>query len=222
VPAPLEGPDPAAPVGVAVVKAPAGLACAAPVTQAIDSAAAYLSEAGYRLEEAEPPHLAEIAACWRDLLFTDVEAMLASVMREHGSADIGSVYDSYCSHAKPLDLEGYVRALAARAGYLRAWAVFMERFPLVLAPVSLVPPMPQGEDLKGSDRMGRLLEEQSMLYSVNLLGLPAAAVPTGLHDGVPLGVQIIGPRFREDLCLAAAQAIEARAGVLAERLWAAD
>jgi amidase len=42
VPAPLEGPDPSAPVGVAVVKAPAGLACAAPVAQAIDSAAAHL------------------------------------------------------------------------------------------------------------------------------------------------------------------------------------
>jgi amidase len=221
VPAPLEGPDLSVPVGVAVVKAPAGLACAAPVAQAIDSAAAHLSEAGYRLEEVEPPHLAEIAACWRDLLFTDVEAMLASVMREHGSADIGSVYDSYCSHAKQLDLEGYVRALSARAGYLRDWSVFMERFPLVLAPVSLVPPMPQGEDLKGGERMGRMLEEQSLLYSVNLLGLPAAAVPTGLHDGVPLGVQIIGPRFREDLCLTAAQAIEERTGVLAERLWAA-
>ena len=60
-----------------------------------------------------------------------------------------------------------------------------------------------------------------MLYSVNLLGLPAAAVPTGLHDGVPLGVQIIAPRFREDLCLTAAQAIEERTGVLVERLWAA-
>jgi amidase len=57
-----------------------------------------------------------------------------------------------------------------------------------------------------------------MLYAVNLLGLPAAAVPTGLHDGVPIGVQIIGARFREDLCLDAAQAIENAVGVLARRL----
>ena len=42
--------------------------------------------------------------------------------------------------------------------------------------------------------------------------------PTGLHDGVPLGVQIIGQRFREDLCLDAAQAIENAVGVLAQRL----
>jgi amidase len=35
-------------------------------------------------------------------------------------------------------------------------------------------------------------------------------VPTGLADGLPVGVQIVGPRFREDLVLAAAEAIEAK------------
>jgi len=45
-------------------------------------------------------------------------------------------------------------------------------------------------------------------------------VPTGIHHGVPIGVQIIGPRFREDLCLDAAQAIENAVGVLAEQLLA--
>ena len=38
-------------------------------------------------------------------------------------------------------------------------------------------------------------------------------VPTGVVDGLPTGVQILAPRFREDLCLAAGEAIEARAGM---------
>ena len=96
----------------------------------------------------------------------------------------------------------------------------MEDYPLVLAPVSQVPPFPQQEDLRGLERVRQMLDEQSMLYSVNLLGLPAAAVPTGLVDGVPIGVQIIGQHFREDLCLDAAQAIETAVGVLAHQLWA--
>jgi len=36
------------------------------------------------------------------------------------------------------------------------------------------------------------------------------AVSTGLAEGLPVGVQLVGPRFREDLTLAAAEAIEAR------------
>ncbi len=47
-----------------------------------------------------------------------------------------------------------------------------------------------------------------MAVIVNLLGLPSVAVPTGVVSGLPCAVQIIGPRFREDLCLTAAEAIE--------------
>ena len=50
--------------------------------------------------------------------------------------------------------------------------------------------------------------------AVNNLGLPAVAVPVGVAKGLPQGVQVIGPRYREDLCLEAAEAIEARRGVI--------
>jgi amidase len=56
------------------------------------------------------------------------------------------------------------------------------------------------------------------MVAVNLLGLPAVAVPTGkvaLADapmGLPLGVQVIAGAFREDLALEAAGVIEAHLG----------
>jgi amidase len=46
------------------------------------------------------------------------------------------------------------------------------------------------------------------------VGLPCVAVPTGVSDDGPLGVQLVADRFREDLCLDAAEAIEKRAGLL--------
>jgi amidase len=53
-----------------------------------------------------------------------------------------------------------------------------------------------------------------MAMAVNTLGLPAVAVPVGVANGLPQVVQVIGPRYREDLCLDAAQSIEERFGVL--------
>ena len=50
--------------------------------------------------------------------------------------------------------------------------------------------------------------------AVNALGLPAVAVPVGVVGGLPRVVQIIGPRYREDLCLDAAAALEDAFGVL--------
>ena len=53
-----------------------------------------------------------------------------------------------------------------------------------------------------------------MATAVNALGLPAVALPIGIEDGLPQAVQVIGPRYREDLCLDAAAAIEERIGIL--------
>jgi Asp-tRNA(Asn)/Glu-tRNA(Gln) amidotransferase A subunit family amidase len=40
------------------------------------------------------------------------------------------------------------------------------------------------------------------------------ALPVGIADGLPQAVQVIGPRYREDLCLDAGQAIEASLGII--------
>ena len=219
VPAPLDGPRPDAPIRVAVSKTPGNVPCDPAVAAAVDFAAGHLADAGYAVEAVDPPLMDEIAETWRTLLFTDSKYLMEGDIREHGSPDINQTYDGFASRANYPDLEQYIRLSADRTRLWRAWSLFMEDYPLVLLPVSSVPPFPQGEDLIGHDRMGQMLDEQAVLYGINLLALPAAAVPTGLAGGVPMGVQIVGQRFREDLCLDAAQAIETRVGVLAKQLW---
>ena len=72
-----------------------------------------------------------------------------------------------------------------------------------------------GFDLESVERTPTVWRECATLTAVAVLGLPALAVPTGVVDGLPTGVQIMGGRFREDLCLAAGEAIEARSGMAA-------
>jgi amidase len=90
---------------------------------------------------------------------------------------------------------------------------FLERYPLVVGPVSTEPPFEVGFDTTSQKRTDEVYRAQRLLVAVNLLGLPATAVPVGRAGGVPLGVQVIGTRYREDLTLEAAEVIEARHGL---------
>jgi amidase len=85
--------------------------------------------------------------------------------------------------------------------------------PLVLAPVCARQAFPVGSDLDLDWLVGWPAAVR-ISVAVNLLGLPAVTVPAGRDGGLPQGVQIIGRRFREDLCLDAAAAIEKRTAPL--------
>jgi amidase len=78
----------------------------------------------------------------------------------------------------------------------------------VLTPVSGEPPFAWGRDVDSAESMARVLRAQEPQFAVPVLGLPAVSVPTGLAAGLPMGVQLIGQRFREDLVLDAAEVIE--------------
>jgi len=51
--------------------------------------------------------------------------------------------------------------------------------------------------------------------NIDLAGTPAAVVPAGMADGLPVGVQVMGGKYTELRCLAVAEAIERLLGPLA-------
>ena len=221
VPAPLRGPAPPTPIKVAIANLPADLETDPEVIALIRTAADHLADAGYAVSEVETPDVTAAWRLWCDLIATEIEMLQAAQMRELGSADFVQALDGLVKMATILDGEGYARAIAHRSGVLREWLIFLEDWPLILTPVSVRRTPGVNADLGGDAALRHFFWNDTRFVSaISVLGLPVAVTPVGLLDGHPVGVQIIGSRYREDLCLDAAQAIEARVGVMAHRLWA--
>ncbi len=141
-------------------------------------------------------------------------------MRELGSADFQQTLDGFLKMATILDQRGYMEAIAYRWRVLRNWLAFLETYPIILTPLSVKQTPEAKADLGGNERVRSLFwNDLRFMSSINVLGLPAAVVPIGPVSGHPVGVQLIATRYREDVCLDAAAAIEAKVGVMAERLW---
>ena len=119
-----------------------------------------------------------------------------------------------------LDGRAYMEAIARRSRVLRNWLAFLETYPVVLTPLCVKRTPEARADLDGDARVRSLFwNDLRFMSSINVLGLPAAVVPVGFAGGNPVGVQLIGSRYREDVCLDAAAAIEAKVGIMAKRLW---
>jgi amidase len=223
VPAPLLPAGTGGPVKVAVARIPPDMPADSDALALVDKAASHLSDAGYDVSEVETPDISVAWKLWADLLATEIATLQAPQMREVASPDFHRALDGLLRMATILDGESYMRAIAQRSRVLREWLTFLERYPLVLTPVSVKRTPGVNADLAHDDAVREILgDDMRFTSAISVLGLPAAVAPVGLVGGRPMGVQLVGSRYREDLCLDAAAAIEARAGVLARQLWARE
>ena len=218
VPVPLR--DEAPPPGrVALCVGAPGAEVDPAVAAAVEQAGLWLQDAGYEVEDSAPPNLLEAGSLFFTLVVSEnavskddragttkaIEALADEPARRARRSTVASI--------QALDYEGYVMALARRAALLRQWMLFFERYQLVLLPISWQRPFPVDEDQKGDAAMAALLRAQAPLLAASALGLPGLAVPATLADGVPVGVQLIGPRYGEEMLFAAGEAIGARLAV---------
>jgi amidase len=213
VPAPLRGPELSKPARVALVVDPAGHGTAEQVQEGVRKAAAALEDAGYVIEEAEPPSIEAAAHALLVMLSTPGIRQGWKEVMALAPAETRLFMSAFFEAAGYPDAMAAEESFMTRQSVLRAWGEFQEIHPLIVAPVCTEPPFEAGTDLN-EGRVAETIATMRMAMAVNALGLPAVALPVGIGDGLPQAVQVIGPRYREDLCLDAAGAIEDRLGII--------
>ncbi|UNO43491.1 amidase [Streptomyces sp. MST-110588] len=214
VPVPAYGAPLTGPVKVAVVADPGGHGVHPTVEKAVATAADALRDAGYEVcEVADVPRLDEALKAYNQITVTEFAPswpMVRTLLGEGGDRYIQMAMDQ----TPPVDAAEFMKLMGTWMNIRRSWAEFLGQYPLLLGPSFTEPPVEPG--LESRDRAGRdrVASGMRLCSATSFVGVPGVAVPTGVTDGLPQGVQVIGRAFREDLCLSAAQAIEDRLGVL--------
>jgi amidase len=189
---------------------PDGLETVSEVVDALKDAGHRLQSAGWTVEEIEnTPPLNEAAELQRKFWLGDgYEAGLATAEREGDPGALACLRGSR-DKVYPLDAAGLSAIVQRRAALTRAWQLFLQEYPVLVMPVSGELPFPDQLDLKDDASFARVWRAQMTQVGIPFMGLPGLTVSTGLVGRVPVGVQVVAGRYREDLCLLAGEAIEA-------------
>lgn len=100
----------------------------------------------------------------------------------------------------------YKKAMRVRTLVKKDFEEAFQKVDLIIAPVAPTPPFKIGEKI--DDPIAMYLTDVYSV-SINLAGIPALALPCGFtKNNLPIGMQIIGPQFSEDLLLRAGYAYE--------------
>lgn len=211
VPAAHEFPPTNGPIRVALVTSDS-IGIDASVVETVRTAGRHLADAGYEVEEVNPPMLDELFSLWTTIGSIDMLLGLVPMLPMIDDEGLTEVFTDWQPHFPPPTGETFIKAYMLRDMMMRQWNAFLESHPLVVMPVLTVPYMRRGEDREGSGSMARVA--QNARYTLNLpaIAIPSLAFPVGTDDGAPTGVQIAAHMWREDLVLDAGDALEERLG----------
>ena len=214
---------PLGPCKVALCKEVPGFDVHPSVEQALQRAAEAMKDAGYHVEEAQPPLLRETAITGYRALMGEVSTLMLEDIRSHGSHDLNKIFDEYFAQTPPYKGDELLKIMAKRTYYAREWSLFLQHYPLILSPFLPTPFFRPGRDTEGAEGVREALGAALWSYSMNFIGQPAGCLPTCLAElergTQPVNVQIIAQRWREDMIIDAMMAIEERIPPFGPILW---
>ncbi len=176
---------------------------------AVRAAGRALEAAGYEVVEATPPDLGSATEVWLAIMRAGLASELATLQLVMSPPASELLREAFDRSTMPIDL-----AFVERHRLQRTWSEFFASHAVVVGPAWTGPPFAHDADIEPDHGFELTLGLLQFMLPANLLGVPAAAVPAGLADALPLGVQIYADLWRDDLALAAAQIIEDELGTI--------
>ncbi|MFT5221432.1 MAG: amidase, partial [Gammaproteobacteria bacterium] len=195
---------------VALCRNPEGLETTADIDAALTQSAAQLSEAGWEVVETDCPPLRKAMHMQLLLWMSEYHRNGGEAIKREDDPDANFVMAQLLEYCPEVSRDDLMDALQYRLELARAWQLFSNDYPVLLCPVSGELPFPDLLDVESPAAFKRVAEAQLLQIGLPFIGMPAMSVATGSVDNQPIGVQLVGARFREDMLFDAAADIEAR------------
>jgi Asp-tRNA(Asn)/Glu-tRNA(Gln) amidotransferase A subunit family amidase len=176
---------------------------------AVERAADLLARAGARVSAAKPPEVRDATQIFLSLAGADggrrtLRDLAGCNGRHHEQfRDLLASFGASMSLTDFFDLQG--RAFEFR----RRYRAFIADYDVVICPVTTGPAPPHMQPPWGIAAVDyHRYEAFNYTHCMSLAGVPAAVVPAGSQDGLPIGVQVVSGPYQEHVALAAALAVE--------------
>jgi Asp-tRNA(Asn)/Glu-tRNA(Gln) amidotransferase A subunit family amidase len=185
---------------------------------AVARAAKLLDQQGFRVEPFKMHSLDRALELWW-FFFGNTIGQLLQTQVSGKESKLSPIFLDYLEAAQtdaPVPMETFVAKSAARdferARILRA----MQDVPVLLAPVSAAPAFRHGEGHWCNRALGGAKQPApgyrvTMRHAqwLNLAGLPGLTVPISISsEGLPIGIQLVGRPFEEELLISVAESLE--------------
>lgn len=177
------------------------------VAEATAKATRVFEELGAIVEEVDPP-ISDPRAIIDVLWHTGAAVAMKHVdAAQEGLLDPGLVGE--VKSGRGLSAVDYLEAFLARGALAHRMAQFHETYDLLLTPQMPTGAIPVGADIPPGSAFKHWVDWSPFTYPFNVTQQPAASVPCGFtRDGLPIGLQIVGPMREDALVLQAARAFE--------------
>jgi amidase len=172
------------------------------IKEQLKKVAKCLEQSGWIIEEPEAPDFSEAAKFQAALWLGEFRRTGGEAIKKEKDPDASFIYDQMSRRCPDTSLSNFMDALQQRAKISRDWNKFFDKYPLILCPITGDLPFPDLKDLESPSSFDLVFDSMLPQIAPPYLGLPGLSFATEkTQNNIPLGVQFISRKFREDVLI---------------------